>query len=335
MKKLLSILLVMTILTGLGITASAAGNESEDHVHEILASGAGVQTVYTDDLSGSDFWMSTTYGFVQLKDDGSFIYKADSENEAVQEAFENDEYLFDRFIITLDSNNGGWFGRNVNIGIAPASVKIPKLEVMFPLTDLDGTVEGSILWPDEVCQDIALRTEYGRLAVTEDGYVYTHYPWLDVARNLLKDVVDEQTVTILSGDTRTDVVLRVIGVDDKPVLKDITLNLAPSVSSCGGSVLAGATLGDGFAEQHKFAWGSDIEYGKYGTLYANADGSFSYTLNEGARHYSTTLTETFSCTYKDVDGDVDTGILTINILPDPSLNSSAPPASDILSLPNT
>ncbi|WP_242122795.1 VCBS domain-containing protein [Sphingobium sp. Sx8-8] len=114
------------------------------------------------------------------------------------------------------------------------------------------------------------------------------------------DVVKEDVTLIASGNVLTGV-----GSDGNPAGAD---SLGADGPAAGGAVTAvsGGTVG-----------GNAI--GAYGTLVLNADGSYSYTLNNSlaaVQHLgsnSTPLTDSFTYTITDGDGDTATATLTISI----------------------
>ncbi|MEG1043083.1 MAG: VCBS domain-containing protein, partial [Pseudomonas sp.] len=83
----------------------------------------------------------------------------------------------------------------------------------------------------------------------------------------------------------------------------------------GGDVLVNDSAFDGPV---KFAGWNGSTSGSYGSFTANADGTYSYTLNNShpavnALNKGQTLTETFSYTVQDADGDTRTASVTITI----------------------
>ena len=88
------------------------------------------------------------------------------------------------------------------------------------------------------------------------------------------------------------------------------------VSPVTGNVKSNDTLGDGTAVQNTISWGA--ETASYGTITKNADGTYSYTLNNALAAVQQlapgeTLTETFSYTLTDKDGDSSSANLVITI----------------------
>ena len=123
------------------------------------------------------------------------------------------------------------------------------------------------------------------------------------------------TVTDMDGTTAGSTITVTI-VDDEPTIKsfehDVTEGATEAVT---GNALDGAVAGaDADAT---FAWGAN-QSGKYGEITLNPDGTYSYTLdndNAAVKELSKdeTLTEEFTYTYKDADGDVAEGKVTITI----------------------
>ena len=123
------------------------------------------------------------------------------------------------------------------------------------------------------------------------------------------------TVTDRDGSTGSGVVSVVI-TDDVPTIKSFTQSVTEGdAAAVTGSALDGAVAG---ADGANFAWTNPAQQGQYGSITLNADGTYSYTLdnnNEAVKTLSDgqTLTEEFTYTYTDADGDVAEGSLTITI----------------------
>jgi VCBS repeat-containing protein len=105
-----------------------------------------------------------------------------------------------------------------------------------------------------------------------------------------------------------------IAIDDTAfVLEGATTS---SVTTVTGDLRENVQLGDGTLEQNVFAWGA--EAAKYGTLTRNADGTYSYAVNNTLVAVqqltdTQTLKETFSYRFTDIDGDISTANLVITI----------------------
>lgn len=126
MKKLLSLLLSLALAMGLCVWAAAADDASADYTVETSLAEDGGQYSFTGDLKEllsdgeeAEFWYRTRYGFLLLRQDGTFSYKADAGNEAVQAAA-GETCLLDKFTGTFyNAETGKWVGREVRILLAP------------------------------------------------------------------------------------------------------------------------------------------------------------------------------------------------------------------------
>ena len=119
----------------------------------------------------------------------------------------------------------------------------------------------------------------------------------------MDDTVDSGTITVTIED-------------DVPTIKSFTHDVTEGdTEAITGDALNGAVAGAD--TDATFAWDAD-QSGKFGEIKLNADGSYSYTLdndNEAVKALSNnqTLTEEFTYTYTDADGDIATGSVTITI----------------------
>ncbi|MEE0070064.1 MAG: VCBS domain-containing protein, partial [Desulfovibrio sp.] len=122
------------------------------------------------------------------------------------------------------------------------------------------------------------------------------------------------TVTDTDGDSASTTIT-VNVVDDVPMIGSFSHEMSegdaiPAV----GNALSGAVAG---ADGAKFAWDAN-QHGHFGTITLNADGTYSYRLdNDNATVKELTdgeaLTEEFTYTYTDADGDIAEGKVTITI----------------------
>lgn len=315
MKKIFSLLLVAVLLMGLSVSALAA-EDPTDVVVEVMEEDV---DPFTGDLGGGDAALRLKYGFIWINADGTFEYQVDAENEAVKKAIEGKYPLVDKCILTFDSLYGGWVGRYMNIVILPEGAKDPHYESNFLLvTDMEGKTEGTILFKGEGCEDMALRVHLGRLQLSDSGeYTYVNYPFLDCVQIMRKNMVREDRYPAVAGSGEYHIVVRTTGENDKPVIKNVTINLKPGEDFTSGDMMEKATRGDGPVSTHKFGWvlGNKPEHAKYGNFTAYEDGSFTYEFT-AVREATETLTETFVYSYTDIDGETAEGVLTINILPE-------------------
>lgn len=110
----------------------------------------------------------------------------------------------------------------------------------------------------------------------------------------------------------------------------LTPSLVPRIDNSANAVNANAAdaitgdvktgkihIGTGDAEHHTFAWSAN-QQGTYGTFTPSTDGTYSYTINTANSDVSALLvgqklTETFTYSVTDMDGDSANGTLTITI----------------------
>lgn len=270
MKKVFSLLLVVALMMSLSVSALAA--ENNEHVYEFKADAKPSQCEVSGELPGADKWFATRYGFVQLNSDGTFLYKADANNEELQKEHKNGWAVVDDFIITFTNAGGGWEGREIKISIQPEGIKGRGYYTDYKLTDLDETLEGTALTDKQTTSRTALRVGHGRIELTEDGYTYTHYPFLDVSKALPKGNVNTQIIPILCGDEITEVTVRTIGVAPYVQSHRIYITSANGYKA-SGNVLTGSKLGYGTAAEHKLSLDSSMASN---ILSLSADGNYTF-----------------------------------------------------------
>ena len=122
------------------------------------------------------------------------------------------------------------------------------------------------------------------------------------------------TVTDTDGDSASSTIT-VNVVDDAPIIESFSHEMSEGDAvPVVGSAVTGAVAG---ADGAKFAWDAN-QNGHFGTITLNADGTYSYRLdNDNATVKELTdgetLTEEFTYTYTDADGDIAEGKVTITI----------------------
>ncbi|MFW1798381.1 VCBS domain-containing protein, partial [Acinetobacter guillouiae] len=100
------------------------------------------------------------------------------------------------------------------------------------------------------------------------------------------------------------------GTDDLPVAVADVNSINEDAVSVSGNVRSNDTLGDGTAAEHVVSLNGNA-VGSYGTLVLNADGTYTYSLDNANPLVqqlapTETLTETYSYTLTDKDGDTST-----------------------------
>ena len=188
------------------------------------------------------------------------------------------------------------------------------------------TIGGVVVWQNGVLTGNPVQTDEGHLDVTGfDGTNLTYTYTLDKATQEHgkegggeNDAIAhemEVVVTDSDGDSGS-AVIRVEITDDVPTIESFGYDVTEGSSTViNGDALAGSAAG---ADGADFAWTNPAQQGQYGTITLNPNGSYSYTLdndNAAVKELSKdeTLTEEFTYTYTDADGDVATGKVTITI----------------------
>lgn len=135
--------------------------------------------------------------------------------------------------------------------------------------------------------------------------------------NVTIDPVNNTVNTTIYDDGTTDGTTPG-GVNDNivPVAVADTLSLIENVSvdSNSGNVLTNDNLGN--TPTQSFTWGT--EFASYGSITKNPDGTYNYALSNGntdvqALAIGETLTETFTYSFRDQDGELANSTLTITI----------------------
>ena len=200
------------------------------------------------------------------------------------------------------------------------------------ITALDGvdsiTIDGvKVVSGGALTETLTVATDEGELLVTAfDGatlsYTYT------LNQNTLehgdendgKNTFSHElgvTVTDADGDEATGSIVVNI-VDDKPSIESFEHSIEEGATEAiEGNALTGAVAG---ADGATFAWTAD-QAGTYGTVTLNEDGTYSYVLDNNnadvkaltGAEGETPLTENFTYTYTDADGDIATGSVKITI----------------------
>ena len=186
---------------------------------------------------------------------------------------------------------------------------------------------------------IGLAGAYGTITINADGrftYVVNNAnPFVEALRTSGDTLIDEFTYTVSDIFGATDqatIAVVITGANDNPVAADDTgtaveaggiANATPGADATG-DVLANDTDVDLYGETKAVATVAGgtvggITTGRYGTLTLNADGSFTYVVNNGnpvveaLRTPAETLSEQFVYTVSDALGATANATLTITI----------------------
>lgn len=189
------------------------------------------------------------------------------------------------------------------------------------------TIGGVVVWQNGALTGNPVLTDEGHLDVTGfDGtnltYTYTltgstqEHAKLNAGGE--NDAIAHEMAVVVTdrdGDSGS-AVIRVEITDDVPTIKSFERDVTEGATApVEGNALEGSAAG---ADGADFAWTNPTQQGQYGTITLNPNGSYSYTLdNNNAEVKALTdgqrLTEEFTYTYTDADGDVAEGKVTITI----------------------
>ncbi|MGE4408072.1 VCBS domain-containing protein, partial [Pseudomonas sp.] len=281
--------------------------------------------------------------------DGSFSYELNTGLPAVQ-GLDSGESLSETFSYTLQDADGDPSTAQITITIH-GSNDAPTLAVVgatvyeaglpagsdaaasseyasgsFSVGDVDGlddiqsvTINGVTVAIGSLVGS-SFAGAHGTLSVTgydaATGVASYQYqltgPTTDVA-----DVVESDTfaVSVSDGTASASGDLVITIVDDVPSAQDDSFALGEDSVLVSGNVLDNDSVG---ADVTGSVSNPGAQDGTYGTLTLNADGSFSYELNTGlpavqGLDSGESLSETFSYTLQDADGDPSTAQITITI----------------------
>ena len=291
-----------------------------------------------------------TYGTLELNADGTYSYTLDNGKDAVQ-ALAAGQTATDVFSYTVSDGQGGSATATLTItvtGTNDAPVAVADVNAIAEDT-LPNPVSGNVLDNDSDVDATDLLTvsmvnggaanvgetiggTYGTLQLNADGtYSYT----LDNGKGAVQALAAGETATDTFNYTVSDgqggsasatLTITVTGTDDGPLavadVNAVTEDAQPNPVSGNvldndsdvdfGDVLTVSTVNDSVENV-----GEPIG-GTYGTLQLNADGTYSYTLDNGkgavqALAEGQTATDIFSYTVSDGHGGSATATLTITV----------------------
>jgi VCBS repeat-containing protein len=300
-----------------------------------------------DAATGVALATAPTKGSVVYNGDGTFTYTPTAGEEGT-----------DSFTYTITDGDGDTSTATVTVTLAQDSIPTIDLGAdnsvneaglptgsdaasnsetttgSFTLTTGNDSVASLVINGVDVTAGGTVTTPSGVLTVTVSGGAYS-YSYTLTSNTSGDNTFDSFTavVTDSDGDTATDTLVINI-VDDIPTARaDADSVTEDGPLTADGNVLTGTggtdanatdgvadTLGADGATVTGLAGGTVGAplAGAYGTLTLNADGSYSYVLNNAAQPVQglsagQTLTETFTYTITDGDGDPSTTTLTITI----------------------
>jgi len=319
-------------------TASVIGNVLSNDV-----SGADVSATVTS--TGNQ---AGSYGQLTLNADGSFSYVLNTGLAAVQ-GLDDGEQLTETFSYTMQDADGDPSTAQITITIT-GSNDAPSLSVIgaqvfesglatgsdasansefaygtFTLGDADGlddiqsvSINGTTV-AIGVLVGSSFAGAHGTLTVTGydalTGIATYQYQLTSPTTDLAGTESDSFSVSVSDGTASASGNLVIDIVDDVPTAANDAFSLSEDTASVIGNVLSNDVSG---ADVSAAVTSTGNQAGSYGQLTLNADGSFSYVLNTGLAAVQglddgEQLTETFSYTMQDADGDPSTAQITITI----------------------
>ncbi len=286
------------------------------------------------DVDGDTLIVTTTgpqaggYGTLTLNFDGSYSYALDSSNPVIQ-ALGVGESLTETFTYSISDSNGGTSSATITITINGTNDgPVANADVAAIAEDTVAPVTGNVLTNDtDIDGDtLAVTTtgpqagSYGSLTLNGDGsYSYS----LDNANPDVQGLGNGETLTETftyfisdgqGGSSSSTLTITITGSNDGPVANpDVATVTEDDAAPVTGNVLTNDTDLDGDALT---VTSTGAQTGTYGTVTINADGTFSYVLDNASPAVQglgigETVTETFSYSISDGNGGTSTSTLTI------------------------
>ena len=335
-------------------TVAAAASVTEDA--QITASGSLPAPRDTDTHDTVAFIPQTatagTYGTLTVNADGTYLYTLNNNLPAVQ-ALQAGQTLTDTFTYTVTDNRGGTGSNTLTVTIS----------------GLQET--GEISGPGNVTEDVRLATSgtlpvpadplgilsgllngltysattlnglYGTFTLNANGsYTYTLNNNLGAVQGLttsetLLDVLPYKVTNILGAALNGSYAVTIHGTNDTPVAPSVSVSVQEDTLLLSSGIIAATdpdNTRDGIVSD-LLSFTPQTTAGLYGTLTLNANGAYTYTLNNSlsvvqALGQDESLSETFNYTVKDQHGGITVGTLTVNIsgtndLPVPTVQTAS------------
>ena len=269
-----------------------------------------------------------SYGTFSVDADGNYSYALNTSLPAVQ-GLGAGESLTDTFVVTVSDNHGGTSSAVVTMSINGSNDAPTVAAATAAIAEDTASVSGTLPAPvDADIHDTVTLTPqtnaaglYGTLTLDASGnYVYTLNNSLPAVQGLgVGESLTETftfTVTDNHGGTGSNTLTVTInGTNDAPTVAAATAAIAEDTAAISGTLPAPVDpdLHDvvSFAPQANTA-------GLYGTFSVNADGNYTYTLNNAlpavqGLGVGEKLTDTFTYTVSDGHGGTASNTLTVTV----------------------
>ncbi|WP_303069640.1 VCBS domain-containing protein [Bilophila wadsworthia] len=270
------------------------------------------------------------YGTLTLNADGSYTYTLNNASPLVQ-GLGAGESVTDAFIYTASDGHGGTVSNTLTVTINGTNDTPSVAAAVASVTeDTKITASGTLPAPQDadIHDTVAFLPQtntaglYGSLTLNADGtYTYT----LNNASPLVQglgtgeSVTDAFTYTVSDGHGGTasnTLTVTINGTEDLPVLTPATASVREDVQLTASGVVPPPFDAD-IRDTLTFTAKAN-EAGRFGTLTLNADGTYTYTLNNSlsavqALGVGETLTDVFQYTVTDSQGGSSSSTLTVTI----------------------
>ena len=269
-----------------------------------------------------------SYGTFSVDADGKYTYVLNNTLPAVQ-GLGAGESLTDTFTVTVSDNHGGSSSTVITVSINGSNDAPTVAAATAAIAEDTPTVSGTLPAPvDPDLHDVVSFVPqtntpglYGTFSVDADGnYTYTLNNVLPVVQGLGVGESLTETFTFMvtdnHGATATNTLtVTVNGTNDAPTVAAATAAIAEDTASVSGTLPAPVD-----ADIHDIATFTPQTNapGSYGTLTLDANGNYTYTLNNSlpavqGLGVGESLTDTFTITASDGHGGTASNTLTVTI----------------------
>ncbi len=273
-----------------------------------------------------------TYGSVTIAANGAYSYTLNNANAAVQ-ALGVGQTLTETFNYSISDGHGGTSSSNLTITITGTNDgPVANPDTATIAEDTVAPIAGNVLTNDTDVDSADVLTvtttgaqvgTYGTVTIAANGaYSFTlnngnaSVQALGVGQTLTQSF--NYTISDGHGGTSTSTLtITITGTNDGPVANPDTNTIAEdTVAPVTGNVLTNDTDTDTGSTLTVTTTGAQV--GTYGTVTIAANGTYSFTLNNGnaavqALGVGQTLTQSFNYTISDGNGGTSTSTLTITI----------------------
>jgi len=317
------------------ITGETSGALTEDAALSISGDLATDDVDAVDTPDFNEETLSGSYGSLSITEGGTWTYTLDDRGQTLADG----QAVTETFTVTAETTDGETVTETVTVSLT-GSDDIPTFSgadsgtVTEDVTLNDaGALEvgGTLVVSDDDAGESVFVAEtqtgtYGSLSIGTNGvWTYTADNTQSAVQGLEADDSLPESFTVTTGDGTTHVIdITINGTEDDPTISGQatgTIGEDDSPSYIGGKLTA-----TDFDTEDVPAFEEAPQSGTYGDLSIDANGNWTYTLNDNAETLSDeTVTETFTVTAETADGETVSQdiVVTVNGVND------APESADI------